>query len=295
MGKKMFFQFFIFSIALSLPSDIPPSQPFSEITDGKSYWSLSENFQRLSENYQSCLVQKAEIHGTLKEYQATFVNHVSEKLNDLKKDVKEISTSDLDHSEKINDLKKDVNEISTINLDYSDRIIVLEKSLTSISEDLSTLKSNFNAYQAQNDLSANFDPKEVYFNFGPKNAMQGEDGVMKFDEDRGSGKDHSYDPNTGYFTVKYEGLYFFSLSFLRWAKQSTTSTWADIKIDNEIGCRAYSDGDAAGNGWHRDTVSCSVVKRLKPGQKVAFVKNAGGLNRGPAEHPYTGCLGYMIR
>ena len=69
-----------------------------------------------------------------------------------------------------------------------------------------------------------------------------------------------------------------------------------IKIlDNEIGCRAYSDGDAAGNGWHGDTVTCSVVKRLKPGQKVAFVKNAGGLNRGPAEHPYTGCLGYMIR
>ena len=41
--------------------------------------------------------------------------------------------------------------------------------------------------------------------------------------------------------------------------------------------------------------STSVVKRLKPGQKVAFVKNAGGLNRGPAEHPYTVCLGYMIR
>ena len=66
-------------------------------------------------------------------------------------------------------------------------------------------------------------------------------------------------------------------------------------LDNEIGCRAYSDGDAPGNGWHGDTVTCSVVKRLKPGQKVAFVKNAGGLNRGPAEHPYTGCLGYMIR
>ena len=142
---------------------------------------------------------------------ATFVNQLSEKINDLKKDVKEISTSDLDHS---------------------DRIIVLEKSLTSISEGLSTLESNFNAYQAHNDLYANFDPKEVYFNFGPKNKMQGEDGVMKFDEDRGSGKDHSYDPNTGYFTVKYEGLYFFSLSFLRYGKQSTTTTYADIIIGN---------------------------------------------------------------
>ena len=140
---------------------------------------------------------------------ATFVNQLSEKINDLKKDVKEISTSDLDHS---------------------DRIIVLEKSLTSISNGLSTLESNFNAYQARIDLSVNFDPKEVYFNYGPKKHVQGENGVMKFDEDRGSGKDHSYDPNTGYFTVKYEGLYFFSLSFLRWAKQSTTSTWADIKI-----------------------------------------------------------------
>ena len=68
----MFFKFFIFSTAFSLPSDIPPSPPFGDITDGKSYWSLSENFQRLSENYQSCLVQKAEIHGTLKEYQGGF-------------------------------------------------------------------------------------------------------------------------------------------------------------------------------------------------------------------------------
>ena len=163
---------------------------------------------------------------------ATFVNHVTEKINDLKKDVKEISTSDLDHSERINDLKKDVNKISTIGLDHSERIVVIEKSLTSISEDLSTLKSNFNAYQARNDLSVNFDPKEVYFNFGPKNHMQGENGVMKFDEDRGSGKDHSYDSTTGYFTVKYEGLYFFSLSFLRYGKQSTTTTYADIKIGN---------------------------------------------------------------
>ena len=140
---------------------------------------------------------------------ATFVNQLSEKINDLKKDVKEISTSDLDHS---------------------DRIIVLEKSLTSISEHLSTLKSNFNAYQARTNLYVNYDPKEVYFNFGPKNDMQGENGVMKFDEDRGSGKDHSYDSTTGYFTVKYEGLYFFSLSLLRRGKQSITDTWADITI-----------------------------------------------------------------
>ena len=142
---------------------------------------------------------------------ATFVNQLSEKINDLKKDVKEISTSDLDHS---------------------DRILVLEKSLTSISEGLSTLESNFNAYQPRNGLSVNFDPKEVYFNFGPKNSMQGGDGVMKFDEDRGSGKDHSYDPNTGYFTVKYEGLYFFSLSFLRYGSKSTETTSAYIQIGN---------------------------------------------------------------
>ena len=69
-----------------------------------------------------------------------------------------------------------------------------------------------------------------------------------------------------------------------------------IKIlDNEIGCRAYSDGDAAGNGWHGDTVTCSVVKRLKPGQKVAFVKGLGGIHYGTTEYPYTGFLGYMIR
>ena len=140
---------------------------------------------------------------------ATFVNQLSEKINDLKKDVKEISTSDLDHS---------------------DRIIVLEKSLTSISEGLSTLESNFNAYQARTDLYVNFDPKEVYFNFGPKNHMQDGNGVMKFDEDRGSGKDHSYDPNTGYFTVKYEGLYFFSFSFLRYASESTKLSSAFIEI-----------------------------------------------------------------
>ena len=126
-------------------------------------------------------------------------------------------------------MKKDVKEISTSDLDHSDRIIVLEKSLTSISNGLSTLESNFIAYQARTDLYVNFDPKEVYFNFGPKKRLLGE-GVMKFDEDRGSGKDHSYDPNTGYFTVKYEGLYFFSLSYIRYGKETTTTTYADIQI-----------------------------------------------------------------
>merc|ERR1712227_996738 len=256
--KKMFFPFFIFSIAFSLPSDIPPSQPFSDITDGKSYWSLSENFQRLSENYQSCLVQKAEILGTLKQYQATFVNHVSEKINESKKDVQEISTSVLDHSE---------------------RVTALEKSECSC-----------------NDLNVDFDPKEVYFNFGPEDEIEDyENGVMKFGVDRGSGKDHSYDPKTGYFTVKYEGLYFFSLSFVRGGSDKTEDTRADIKIDNEVGCRAFSDGNARGSSWHRDTVSCSVVKRLKPGQKVAFVKFMGGIEWGPAGNPHTEFLGYMIR
>merc|ERR1712227_72689 len=260
--KKMFFPFFIFSIAFSLPSDIPPSQPFSDITDGKSYWSLSENFQRLSENYQSCLVQKAEILGTLKQYQATFVNHVSEKINELTKDVKEISTSNLDHSE---------------------RITVLEKSECSC-----------------NDLNVNFDPKEVYFNFGPKHEIKSsQSGVMKFDEDRGSGKDHSYDPKTGYFTVQYEGLYFFSLSFLRSGPKSTENTEADIRIDDKVGCQAFSEGDKPGTGWHRDTVSCSVVKRLKPGQKVAVFKpfyfNGAGMRSVSARDPDTEFLGYMIR
>ena len=72
--------------------------------------------------------------------------------------------------------------------------------------------------------------------------MQGENGVMKFDEDRGSGKDHSYDPNTGYFTVKYEGLYVFSLSFLRFGKETTTTTFADIQIGTPFFRHAYFHG-----------------------------------------------------
>ena len=69
----------------------------------------------------------------------------------------------------------------------------------------------------------------------------------------------------------------------------------DNLLDNEIGCRAWSEGDVAGNGWHQDTVSCSVVKRLKPGQKVAIIKRQGGIFSGAAENPLTAFLGYMIR
>ena len=68
----MFLQFFLLPIAFSLPSDIPPSSPLSDIRDGKTYWSLSENFDELSEKYQSCLVDKAEINGKLKEYEERF-------------------------------------------------------------------------------------------------------------------------------------------------------------------------------------------------------------------------------
>ena len=65
----MFFSFFIFSTGLCLPPEIPPSPPISDLTEGKSYWSLSENFDELSEKYQSCLIEKAEINGKLTEYE----------------------------------------------------------------------------------------------------------------------------------------------------------------------------------------------------------------------------------
>ena len=64
---------------------------------------------------------------------------------------------------------------------------------------------------------------------------------------------------------------------------------------DNIGCRAYSDGDSASTGWRRDTVSCSVVKRLRAGQKVAFYKEAGGIYSGTTGNPETEFLGYFIR
>ena len=57
------------------PSDIPPSPPSNpNLSDEHTYWTLSQDFYQVSEKYRSCLVEKVEIQGKLREYEEGFQN-----------------------------------------------------------------------------------------------------------------------------------------------------------------------------------------------------------------------------
>lgn len=91
---------------------------------------------------------------------------------------------------------------------------------------------------------------------------------------------------SGIFTVSTEGLYHFSINVLR---QSETNTGVQIRIDNVAACQAWSEfqeSDEYGEG-----ASCSIVRQLKPGQKVdAFLRRGSLRPSFPLENQFHGFL-----
>lgn len=87
--------------------------------------------------------------------------------------------------------------------------------------------------------------------------------VLVFETDFGSSAYCGYDRTSGVFTVRYPGVYSFTINL--WQSEVM---YAQLRIDEIVVCEAYS----------RHTVSCHVIQRLEKGQKVDVFLKSGRLN-----------------
>ena len=110
-----------------------------------------------------------------------------------------------------------------------------------------------------------------FFNLGTDKIPAAKN-VLTYTRDFGSSEPCGMDYSTGIFTVSIEGLYHFSINVVRKSKSDTSVL---IRIDNSNVCSAWSDFQES-DEWG-EAVSCSIVRFLKPGQKVHAYLYEGSL------------------
>ena len=124
-----------------------------------------------------------------------------------------------------------------------------------------------------------------FFNVGAS-ASPSAGKTLTYSYDYGSSEDCGLDKSTGIFTVKTEGLYHFSINIVRHSK---TDTGVQIRIDQTAVCTAWSDfqeSDLWGEG-----ASCSIVRFLKPGQKIdAYLERGAPVGGNPLMNQFHGYL-----
>ena len=97
-----------------------------------------------------------------------------------------------------------------------------------------------NLEQENLNLKHQLHDKSIFFDFGLKDHISTSgSGVLKFDLERTSSLDKPYNSASGVFSVSRSGLYFFYLYYL--PKPTKGLKYANISVDEEIGCRAYSN------------------------------------------------------
>ena len=244
---------------------------FSEYEISGSSPELLMNFDRMATQYQTCSFERIEETKKLKICQ----------VQKLLKNFQNCKRKEILFQDSLNEcLEKDWSK-SLANLE--ERIdSKFDSKINAVTTKIENLEQeNFNLkYQLRN--------KSIFFDFGLKDhiSTSGSE-VLKFDLERTSSPDKPYNSASGVFSVSRSGLHFFHLHYL--PKTSSGTSYVDIFIDEEVGCRAYSTNDYT-------SASCAIVRYLEKGQHV-FVKKYGQIYKGnpTTDQVYTGFMGVLLQ
>jgi len=97
----------------SLPQEIPP---ISEGSNGFNFWTLTSSLTAMSEKYQSCLIEKLELKGTIKEYEKAMTSGLARDIEFMRSQ----------HLEQISQTNKIILELQNQLESANERINLLE-------------------------------------------------------------------------------------------------------------------------------------------------------------------------
>jgi len=184
---------------LTLCSEIPPLPYESECHK------IMSNFADLTDKYKTCSLNTIDIEKRL----TSCENHL---VYNLRQELEKIRSH---YDAEVGALKTELKELKqTVN-----------GNMNSINDHYQKLTSR---------------TMDVYFIFGLSDHMtyHNQEEIIKFNVDKGSGN-HTYNPKTGIFTVKYEGTYFFYVTFLRTSHKQNSGV--ALYVDGKQLARAYSE------------------------------------------------------